>query len=337
MASSDVRAPDTYRALFATSKGPFVLALHREWAPLAADRLWTLLGNGFYNGARFHRVVNPGVVQFGIAADPELNRRWLSQTLADEPRVASNSRWRVGFATSGEHSRATQLFIHTARNEWLDEMAHQARRTHVLGARAGSHAGCSPSQRLVPFGEVEEGKSVILSLAAAVHVDEGVLAAYGESYTVRARRRTAHMPLRRPRATRTASFARRRRACTRCSIASSLPSPPCRAVPPCQRLDSNSRRTARCCCPPTLCRTATRTPIGPRRPMPSRAQTQASLNSRATTQTRARRCCARRRRAPTPVAARGTSSTVEQAPPARQHRSKHRQCCRAETEICIDD
>ena len=30
--------PDVYKVKFVTSKGPFVIEVHREWAPLGADR-----------------------------------------------------------------------------------------------------------------------------------------------------------------------------------------------------------------------------------------------------------------------------------------------------------
>ena len=54
--------------MFATTKGPFVLAIKRDWAPLAADRLWVLLNEGFYNGCRVFRVLPGFAVQFGAAS-----------------------------------------------------------------------------------------------------------------------------------------------------------------------------------------------------------------------------------------------------------------------------
>jgi hypothetical protein len=40
-------APAVFRARFDTSKGAFVIEAHREWAPLAADRFYNLVKNGF--------------------------------------------------------------------------------------------------------------------------------------------------------------------------------------------------------------------------------------------------------------------------------------------------
>src|SRR4051812_7609825 len=49
-------APAVFRARFTTSAGAFVIEVHREWAPLAADRFYNLVKNGFYDGSRFFRV-----------------------------------------------------------------------------------------------------------------------------------------------------------------------------------------------------------------------------------------------------------------------------------------
>src|SRR5688572_3764026 len=64
------RAPDSFRARFDTSQGPFVIAVDRQWAPLAADRFYNLVKNDFYNDARFFRVLDGFMVQFGLHADP---------------------------------------------------------------------------------------------------------------------------------------------------------------------------------------------------------------------------------------------------------------------------
>ena len=43
------KAPDTYKAKFDTSKGAFVVEVHRDWAPNGADRFYNLVKNGFYD------------------------------------------------------------------------------------------------------------------------------------------------------------------------------------------------------------------------------------------------------------------------------------------------
>src|SRR5215217_967909 len=59
-------APATYSARFDTTVGPFVVLVHRAWAPKGADRFYNLVKNGFFNDARFFRVLPNFMVQFGI-------------------------------------------------------------------------------------------------------------------------------------------------------------------------------------------------------------------------------------------------------------------------------
>jgi peptidyl-prolyl cis-trans isomerase A (cyclophilin A) len=119
--SSDERAPDSYRVTLETSKGPFVLEVTRAWAPLGADRFYTLAKHGFFDGARFFRVIAGFVVQFGIPADPALNRQWREAKIADDPVTQTNRRGTVSFATSGPNTRTTQVFINLANSARLDK------------------------------------------------------------------------------------------------------------------------------------------------------------------------------------------------------------------------
>ncbi|HYL76211.1 MAG TPA: peptidylprolyl isomerase, partial [Bryobacteraceae bacterium] len=61
------KAPDTYKVRFDTSKGPFVVEVHRDWAPIGADRFYELVTTGFYDEGRFFRVVPGFMVQWGIS------------------------------------------------------------------------------------------------------------------------------------------------------------------------------------------------------------------------------------------------------------------------------
>src|SRR5437016_14374929 len=68
-------APAMYKVDFDTSAGTFVVEVHRDWAPNGADRFYNLVKNGFYDNARFFRVISGFMVQFGINGDPRSEER----------------------------------------------------------------------------------------------------------------------------------------------------------------------------------------------------------------------------------------------------------------------
>lgn len=116
------KAPDVFKAKFDTSKGVFVIEVHREWAPNGADRLYNLVANGYFDDVRFFRVVSGFMAQFGINGDPRVNAAWKPSTIADDPVTQSNLRGMVSFAMRGPDTRTTQLFINYADNTRLDGM-----------------------------------------------------------------------------------------------------------------------------------------------------------------------------------------------------------------------
>ena len=92
-ASLTEQAPPTYKVKFDTSAGEFVVTVTRAWAPIGADRFYNLVKNGFYDGARFFRVVPNFMVQWGINGDPDIQRNWANANIKDDPvGVKSNAR-----------------------------------------------------------------------------------------------------------------------------------------------------------------------------------------------------------------------------------------------------
>ena len=113
-------APDSFVVAFETSRGEVLVSAHRDWSPLGVDRLHFLVTHGYYDGARFFRVVPSFVVQWGIAGDPALSAVWGERRLPDEPVKQSNTRGRVSYARSGPNTRSVQLYINTGTNPRLD-------------------------------------------------------------------------------------------------------------------------------------------------------------------------------------------------------------------------
>jgi peptidyl-prolyl cis-trans isomerase A (cyclophilin A) len=115
-------APEVFRARFETSKGAFVIEVQRAWAPIAADRFYNLVKNGFYDGTRFFRVRPGFMAQFGLNGDPAVQQVWQTAPLRDDPVTQKNVRGFVSFTNENRpQSRFTQIFINYADNSYLDK------------------------------------------------------------------------------------------------------------------------------------------------------------------------------------------------------------------------
>lgn len=114
--------PNVLTVRMKTTKGDIDIELHKDWAPLGVARFRELVESGYFDGARFFRVVPGFVVQFGIAANPLLTAKWDGSEIQDDPVLQSNTRGIVTFATAGRNTRTTQLFINLADNPRLDNM-----------------------------------------------------------------------------------------------------------------------------------------------------------------------------------------------------------------------
>jgi len=133
-------APATYKASFETSKGTFVVDVHRDWAPNGADRFYNLVKNGFYDGVRFFRVLDGFMAQFGINGDPQVSAKWREARIPDDPVKQSNRRGFITYAMAGPNTRTSQVFINYGDNSALDR------------------------QGFAPFGQVTSGMNVVDAL-----------------------------------------------------------------------------------------------------------------------------------------------------------------------------
>lgn len=114
------RAPDVFRVRVETTRGPFVVEVHRAWAPRGADRFHQLVRAGFFDDSRFFRVRAGFVAQFGIAGDPAVAAAWRAAAIPDDSVRHGNVRGAVAYAMTGPGTRTTQLFVDLADNTRLD-------------------------------------------------------------------------------------------------------------------------------------------------------------------------------------------------------------------------
>lgn len=156
------QAPPEYKVKVETTKGDFVIDVHRDWAPRGAGRFYELVRMGFYDDSRFFRVVKDFVVQFGLAKDPQLSQMMAQSALPDDPALKSNMKGRVAFAKRGPGSRTSQVFVSLKNNRILDD------------------------QNFVPFGEVIEGMDVVEKIYSGYGdyggPDQAKIIAQGNSY-----------------------------------------------------------------------------------------------------------------------------------------------------------
>jgi peptidyl-prolyl cis-trans isomerase A (cyclophilin A) len=135
------KAPGVFKAKFTTTRGDFVVEVHRDWAPNGADRFYNLVKLGFFDDTRFFRAISGFMVQFGISGDPAVNAKWQEANIPDDPVLQSNHPGFVTFAQRNTpNSRSTQVFINYGDNKNLDAM------------------------RFAPFGQVVSGMDVVSSL-----------------------------------------------------------------------------------------------------------------------------------------------------------------------------
>ena len=101
------KAPDVFKVKFETSKGDIILEVKRELSPLGVDRFYNLVRFGFYDEARFFRVMDGFMAQFGLNADPQISKKWMNAGIKDEPVKTSNTRGTMTFAKRGSPNSLT--------------------------------------------------------------------------------------------------------------------------------------------------------------------------------------------------------------------------------------
>jgi len=137
------RAPELFYVRLETSKGVILIEIHRDWAPHGVDRFYNLVRAGYYDGARFFRVIKGRWAQFGVHGDPKVSNVWRARKIVDDPRRESNVRGAIAYAFATPNGRTTQVFINLQDNS----AAHDR-------------------EPFAPFGRIIEGMDVADALNA---------------------------------------------------------------------------------------------------------------------------------------------------------------------------
>lgn len=116
------------KAVFTTNYGVIEIELYEDLMPITAGNFAKLAEEGFYNGTKFHRVIDGFMVQGG---DPNSKTDDVASYGTGGPNYAipdehiahellSNVRGTISMANSGPNSGGSQFFINTVNNVNLD-------------------------------------------------------------------------------------------------------------------------------------------------------------------------------------------------------------------------
>jgi peptidylprolyl isomerase len=133
------------KVLFKTNKGDITIELFDDM-PITAGNFKKLVGEGFYDGLIFHRVIEGFMIQGGC---PDGNGTGgPGYTIEDEfVKGRSNARGTLSMANAGPNSGGSQFFINLVDNSYLDWDKPPAQSKHPV------------------FGKVVEGMDVIDSIS----------------------------------------------------------------------------------------------------------------------------------------------------------------------------
>ncbi len=110
-----------YRAVIETSKGRIVIDLFQDDVPQTVNNFVFLARNGYYDGVKFHRVLEDFMAQTG---DPTgTGRGGPGYEFGDEFRTGlrHDSKGVVSMANAGPGTNGSQFFITFIPTPWLDD------------------------------------------------------------------------------------------------------------------------------------------------------------------------------------------------------------------------
>lgn len=110
-----------------TNLGSIVIELDTINTPNTAENFKKLASSGFYNGTRFHRVIDGFMIQGGDPQSADVTKKDLWGTggpgyqFADEIKPTNNNViGTISMANAGPNTNGSQFFINTANNEPLN-------------------------------------------------------------------------------------------------------------------------------------------------------------------------------------------------------------------------
>lgn len=142
----------TYRVNMQTSRGKIELELYAEHAPKTVNNFLFLVGEGFYDGITFHRVINDFMVQGGDPTGSGSGGPGYRFEDELDGNPLAHERGVISMANAGPNTNGSQFFI-----------THQPQ-PHLDG-------------RHTVFGKVVEGLDVVDSIQQGDSIEQIILIA----------------------------------------------------------------------------------------------------------------------------------------------------------------
>ena len=170
-------------AVMETSMGTIRIRLFPQYAPIAVENFIGLIKEDFYNGRKFHRVIQDFMIQGGAYApdgtggmtifrDEYGNYQTFDNEVVDE---LWHFRGALSMANAGPMTNSSQFFIVQSSDPPDSDMANQLRRRHGVPEEVIAHYhqyggtphldGFFPFSTHTVFGHVIEGMDVVDAIA----------------------------------------------------------------------------------------------------------------------------------------------------------------------------
>ncbi|MCH2127625.1 MAG: peptidylprolyl isomerase [Pirellulaceae bacterium] len=134
-------------ATIVTNKGNIQIELHDELVPQTVANFVKLAQDGFYDGLKFHRVIDDFMVQTGCPQGTGTGGPGYQFEDEFHPDLVHDGPGIVSMANAGPNTNGSQFFITHVKTDWLD----------------GKHS---------VFGRVTEGQDVVNSIVQGDTMDK---------------------------------------------------------------------------------------------------------------------------------------------------------------------
>ncbi len=108
------------QAIFKTNKGTIRVELYADKTPKTCENFEKLVGDGFYDGLKFHRVIADFMIQGGCPKGDGTGDPGYKFEDEFDPDLKHDGPGVLSMANSGPNTNGSQFFITHVATPWLD-------------------------------------------------------------------------------------------------------------------------------------------------------------------------------------------------------------------------